>query len=1073
MKTCPTCRRSYAEASTFCPADGAILQGVEALAARLDAQQAQEAPQPAAAPPVTGLSIRKPSDNGDLPTVIGPVPASPLVAPTPAPTEEGAARPLPPPLPVPRSPSSSSHPVRPAGDAAPGAKSEGAEAALRPTGLQVRSSQSAIAVPARTVAGNPPSPLAASPAAARPRPPSGATAPAPAAAPGRPAGSPPPLPTGQQPAAAQAVSSSAVGRKTAPSALLDADSATGKPTLGQLAAAVHAAKPAANSPEAYGLDLEGPIRPKEKPKPVANDAGEGPTLLTSMETGDSPLDSDDAPYIGTLIADRYLIVSLIGRGGMGAVYRAEQIHLRKTMAVKLLHESLSARKQLISRFTREARAISRLSCPHTVMVYDFGRWGELFYLVMELLEGDALDQVLDRDGPLPAERVAKITLQMCDSLAEAHRSGIIHRDLKPENVMLVTNQSHPDFVKILDFGLAKVQGVDDPYTIHSQRDIFGTPYYMSPEQIRAGDIDGRSDIYAVGALMFRMLTGKYLFADRSTFDILKAHLMEAPPRLAEVRPDLQFPVGLEQIVAKALAKEPAGRFASMEELAHALSDALQRKFAYSPTLPLPKGSAAPSAGALEEPTGKLAAAQTGATAAVSPQLVNNSASSKPATGPHEPAESDEVIERRERRSKGLRIFGFLLLFVLLGAVMMGTLWFNQPPPGGREYEPNDTPGQANPLSPDGKSRGMIGKRASAQKADIDCFRLPELKDSDDLSIKIQGVPNMDLQVSLVDGRGVTVLQQTHRGRGEGELLRHAAPADKPTTVCITEFLPAGAVAGESLSDEYTLEVEVKPREGEVEREPNDGRDKDVQELANHTPLTGTLDGPQDRDVYQLQGNFDGRIVQVTLELRGVQGPSGVRLALIDNGRRTLASQILRKGELRAVLAFVANVRQMPDRLVIERVPGKDGSPLTPGEIDYTVTYADTALTDQPEQEPNNTEDSATPLVLGAWHLGTADDAAGIDWLRVDGGDPTMSRIHVEAVSPGQNTYWLTVRDQGTQVDLRKVLIQPGLDGQTMDVDGSGQGFLISVTPAEASRKNRGTDAHYQIRARYVPVEERK
>ena len=213
------------------------------------------------------------------------------------------------------------------------------------------------------------------------------------------------------------------------------------------------------------------------------DVDEQATKLTPFEKMEE-LDGERSAYVGKLIDNRYLVQALIGRGGMGAVYRVEQIHLRKEMAVKLLHENLVSRKQLVSRFAREARAISRLSSPHTVTVFDFGRWGEVFYLVMELLEGQPMDEVLQEQGPLSAQRTTAILIQMCDSLSEAHEQGIVHRDLKPENIILLSDGPHPDFVKVLDFGLAKVEDLEDPYTIHSQKDIFGTPHYMSPEQIR-------------------------------------------------------------------------------------------------------------------------------------------------------------------------------------------------------------------------------------------------------------------------------------------------------------------------------------------------------------------------------------------------------------------------------------------------------------------------------------------------------------------------------------------------------------------------------------------------------------
>ena len=786
------------------------------------------------------------------------------------------------------------------------------------------------------------------------------------------------------------------------------------------------------------------------------------TFVASMD-GDDGGDEDEAQsaFIGKLIDDRYLVISLVGRGGMGSVYRAEQVHLRKTMAIKVLHENLVSKKQLISRFTREARAISRLSSPHTVMVYDFGRWGDVFYLVMELLEGEALDAALDREGPLPADRVVRIALQMCDSLSEAHKHGIVHRDLKPENVMLLRNAAHPDFVKILDFGLAKVQGVDDPYTIHSQRDIFGTPYYMSPEQIRAtAEVDHRADIYAVGALMFRMLTQQHVFgAERNTFDILKAHLMEPPPKMAAVAPAAKVPEALEQIVARALEKDPKRRFQSMGELAEALVAAQKSNFTDAGLAPLP-GTPAKSADAASKPA-EAAVVAAAAPAAV-PTFVREADTL-------ESREADEALQAKERRGQRLRAVGFFAAIALgLGALAFA-MSIDVDGAGGQEREPNDEPAHANGLGPDHLVAGVVGKRQSERQSDRDCFRLPPVTATDELTVRVTGVPNMDLALSFHGPDGDARTTQSHRGRGQGELLRYLDTRTPLAVVCVNEFIADGAVAGESLSDAYQLQVLVAPRPANAEREPNDQGQGN--ELTAGASLVGSLDGGGDRDLFALQGNVDNRVVRIGLDLQQASG-TPIRMALLDSSHRMLGSVLVRAGELRGLLAFVASGRQLPDRVFLQRVTPSGG--VAPAEeIGYTVSFDHTELGDQAEVEPNNTEASATPTVLGAWHVGHADDAAGVDWLRVDGGDQSMRRIRIEAIAPPGSSFWLVVRDQGTQVDLRKLLVQGGAQEQQLLVTGSGEGFLLriqQIAPPSA-RRGKGPESRYQLRARFVSGEE--
>ncbi|MFT5430764.1 MAG: serine/threonine protein kinase [Myxococcota bacterium] len=322
----------------------------------------------------------------------------------------------------------------------------------------------------------------------------------------------------------------------------------------------------------------------------------GETLIERTIT--QPLESfsptQESSYLGSTIDSRYLIKRLVGRGGMGTVYEVEHIHMQKTLAMKLLHEDMVVRKQLIGRFTREARAISRLSNEHTVRVYDFGRHQAVFFLVMEFLDGEDLEVDLSRNGALPWRRALTILDQICESLGEAHSAGIIHRDLKPENIMMLKEPAGEDYVKVLDFGLAKISNSEDVFSVHSHRDLFGTPFYMSPEQIRAEEIDHRADIYSLGCLAFRLLTNQHVYDAPYAFDVLRQHLTSPIPSTARARPELTIPARVDRFVWRALAKRPENRFpdcaAMRQEIAGCLADPDGESLALPSSVPEPPAS---------------------------------------------------------------------------------------------------------------------------------------------------------------------------------------------------------------------------------------------------------------------------------------------------------------------------------------------------------------------------------------------------------------------------------------------------------------------------------------------------
>jgi len=281
------------------------------------------------------------------------------------------------------------------------------------------------------------------------------------------------------------------------------------------------------------------------------------------------------PLIGQVLAGKYRIDEKIDEGGMGCVYRATHVLMEKVIAVKVLHPALAADEKIVARFTREARAASRISHPHAINVTDFGESeGGIVYLVMEYLRGRTLKDVIRGDGPMPLSRAVEIVRQVSGALEAAHAEGVVHRDLKSDNIMLDETASGGDWAKVLDFGIAKIQqSVDktDP-GLTAPNIIIGTPQYMSPEQCaQASDIDARSDIYSFGIILYEMFVGHVPFTGDSPTVIMMKHLQEPPPSVLEERKDLPAEVG--RVVARSLAKRPEDRFQTVGELHEALAQA--------------------------------------------------------------------------------------------------------------------------------------------------------------------------------------------------------------------------------------------------------------------------------------------------------------------------------------------------------------------------------------------------------------------------------------------------------------------------------------------------------------------
>ncbi|HYE65698.1 MAG TPA: protein kinase [Pyrinomonadaceae bacterium] len=312
------------------------------------------------------------------------------------------------------------------------------------------------------------------------------------------------------------------------------------------------------------------------------------------------LDKIDDRLIGQTLAGKYRIEELISQGGMGAVYRGTHVLMDKTVAIKVLHPALAADEKIVARFSREAKAASRISHPHAVNVTDFGEAenGDVF-IVMEYLRGDTLKDVIRNDGPMSLPRVVEIIRQVSGALEAAHSEGVVHRDLKSDNIMLVDVGNGRDWAKVLDFGIAKIQqpaGQDPALT--SPNLIIGTPQYMSPEQCsQASEIDSRSDLYSLGVILYEMLVGHVPFTGESSTAIMLKHLQEPPPPVMEERRDLPAAVG--RVVARALAKRAEDRYQTAGELAEALTIAAE------PEAPAVAASTTTGAGAPDRNTNRI------------------------------------------------------------------------------------------------------------------------------------------------------------------------------------------------------------------------------------------------------------------------------------------------------------------------------------------------------------------------------------------------------------------------------------------------------------------------------------
>ncbi|HEX3771317.1 MAG TPA: serine/threonine-protein kinase, partial [Polyangiaceae bacterium] len=298
------------------------------------------------------------------------------------------------------------------------------------------------------------------------------------------------------------------------------------------------------------------------------------------------------PMLGQVLGGKYTVIRLLGEGGMGAVYEGEQAlgTTKRKVAVKTLHPHLSRDPKIKARFEREVGTIAELEHPNTIQVYDFGTTPDgILYIVMEFLQGKSLADQLEKNGPMDPARVENILQQVCGSLEEAHKRGIVHRDLKPDNVVLVERAGKKDFVKVLDFGIAKRSKEEDKeeQKLTQQGMVLGTPPYMSPEQFTGRPIDSRSDIYSLGVMTYEMLSGKLPFKADTAWEWATQHMTQPPIPIESLAEGQRTTEAMRAALRKALAKAPDDRFQTVAEFC----DAFCGKGAVGTVAAAPQGKA--------------------------------------------------------------------------------------------------------------------------------------------------------------------------------------------------------------------------------------------------------------------------------------------------------------------------------------------------------------------------------------------------------------------------------------------------------------------------------------------------
>jgi eukaryotic-like serine/threonine-protein kinase len=590
------------------------------------------------------------------------------------------------------------------------------------------------------------------------------------------------------------------------------------------------------------------------------------------------------PWLGRVVDGRYRVAALVGSGGMGVVYRVEHLHLGKLAAMKVLSPDTATKPEMIRRFRTEAQAVSKLNHPNIVQTFDFGQWDGALYLIMEYVGGDDLSALLKRDGPWSFDRAARLFVQVCSGLTEAHEAGIVHRDLKPENLMVVQRRNGTEHVKVLDFGLAKLrERAGDPQGagVSSGGQVLGTPYYMAPEQVRGEALDARADLYSVGATLYRVLTGEPPFDAPSPISVLAKHLTDPliPPRTRA--PERALPPEADRIVLRAMAKSPADRYASAAELQADLESALAGSSGVSSSSSLSLSSlASPLASSSSSPTlglgGVVLASAEAPTMAIDDSDIADIADLGDVGDRLRRSDVDDFEWSMRRRRLRTRLLLPLAALIVLGG--LGTLIWRglNERADGTEREPNNTPGYANLLAQGAPVRGTIGKRGEGGEGDADFFRVPAGQGDRVVSARLEGIPKVDLVLELYDARGTRIAKSDAAGRGWGEWLQPTSIGPSEAYLVVRELWIAGQPPTEDAPDPYTLTARWGPPQAGWEVEPNDSP-------AAATPvgapgrIRGYLASGDDRDWFSIGLAQPGTLVAT------VTAPAGVDVILLREG----------------------------------------------------------------------------------------------------------------------------------------------------------------------------------------------
>ena len=538
----------------------------------------------------------------------------------------------------------------------------------------------------------------------------------------------------------------------------------------------------------------------------------------------SPLQQSSAdPLIGATVAERYVIESMIGRGGMGVVYKVEHAKIGKVMALKLLTGALSRNSETVQRFKREAMMVSKLSHPNTVQVFDYGSAGGLTYLAMEYLSGHDLGELIDRQGPQAFPQMAKIVLQACGALKEAHGYGMVHRDIKPENFFLTRTPSGEELVKVLDFGLAKLRDAPELGQITTSGNIVGTPYYMPPEQVRGEDVDARGDIYSLYALLYTCMTGTYDVDAPTPLGVLTAQLTKDPEPPHLRAPAMQIPIEVSELILKGLQKDPAHRYQSIDELEEAIRAELRGQSQVSLHL------------------------ESGAFKKVPEQ---------------ETATRDEV-EKYERSLRRREQFARAMGIAVGLALAYGAFHFYRESTkpavfDGHEREPNHDVATATEVPFGTPVLGKLGRRISPERGDQDNYlvSIPETPGAERTAIHLHlsALPNMPLCAFVFVKGNEKPQRQFCAGEPQRDIdipQLELRPGDYLFAVRqdLNQYIETDRpLMHENVSDEYQLLIEKATLRPEWEMEPNhDTPSADQLSLAERTEVKGTLSTMKDRD----------------------------------------------------------------------------------------------------------------------------------------------------------------------------------------------------------------------------------